>query len=104
FQTATCNVASSRSLHDALPICYDYGCGAPLEDAGLFLQPPDVCDDLGEIVPGDARNLRHVAERPVMGAHSHFCGAIKGHVRVVRSEEHTSELQSRVDLVCRLLL
>src|SRR5438105_13464361 len=24
--------------------------------------------------------------------------------RVVRSEEHTSELQSRVDLVCRLLL
>src|SRR5207247_9296613 len=25
-------------------------------------------------------------------------------VRTVRSEEHTSELQSRVDLVCRLLL
>src|SRR5207247_2850743 len=24
--------------------------------------------------------------------------------RIVRSEEHTSELQSRVDLVCRLLL
>src|SRR5271163_753652 len=27
-----------------------------------------------------------------------------GRVRVVRSEEHTSELQSRSDLVCRLLL
>src|SRR5207247_4092380 len=26
------------------------------------------------------------------------------HIRYVRSEEHTSELQSRVDLVCRLLL
>src|SRR5207247_3410269 len=26
------------------------------------------------------------------------------HVREARSEEHTSELQSRVDLVCRLLL
>src|SRR5207247_3804884 len=25
-------------------------------------------------------------------------------VKIVRSEEHTSELQSRVDLVCRLLL
>src|SRR5438105_11241627 len=25
-------------------------------------------------------------------------------MRIVRSEEHTSELQSRVDLVCRLLL
>src|SRR5215207_10427819 len=30
----------------------------------------------------------------------------RGHVRLLwsRSEEHTSELQSRVDLVCRLLL
>src|SRR2546421_9736685 len=27
-----------------------------------------------------------------------------GEVRAVRSEEHTSELQSRSDLVCRLLL
>src|SRR5690349_22330587 len=27
-----------------------------------------------------------------------------GHPAVVRSEEHTSELQSRRDLVCRLLL
>src|SRR5438105_14682569 len=32
-------------------------------------------------------------------------GATGSHRRVlVRSEEHTSELQSRVDLVCRLLL
>src|SRR5206468_5797145 len=27
-----------------------------------------------------------------------------GHLRLERSEEHTSELQSRSDLVCRLLL
>src|SRR2546428_6213731 len=27
-----------------------------------------------------------------------------GHTQIVRSEEHTSELQSRSDLVCRLLL
>src|SRR5206468_8525927 len=38
------------------------------------------------------------------------CNAIKQHrtgatlARVARSEEHTSELQSRSDLVCRLLL
>src|SRR2546429_2227119 len=31
-------------------------------------------------------------------AHDHF------HCRVLRSEEHTSELQSRLHLVCRLLL
>src|SRR5207249_11707955 len=30
--------------------------------------------------------------------------AQRGNVRSVRSEEHTSELQSRFDLVCRLLL
>src|SRR5438105_8922209 len=31
-------------------------------------------------------------------------GSIDGFYRWGRSEEHTSELQSRVDLVCRLLL
>src|SRR5438105_7313991 len=30
--------------------------------------------------------------------------ALVAHLEVERSEEHTSELQSRVDLVCRLLL
>src|SRR5205807_4551872 len=57
--------------------------GALLEDAGLLLEPPDVRDDLGEIVPGDARNLRHVAERPVMGTHAHFRCAIEGAIRVM---------------------
>src|SRR6266480_7907300 len=33
--------------------------------------------------------------------HVHECG---GHARCSRSEEHTSELQSHVNLVCRLLL
>src|SRR5207302_8732512 len=57
--------------------------GALLEDAGLLLEPPDVRDDLGEIVPGDARNLRHVAERPVMGTHAHFRCAIEGAICVM---------------------
>src|SRR2546429_3092918 len=36
----------------------------------------------------------------------HSCGAVQGVVgeRATRSEEHTSELQSRLHLVCRLLL
>src|SRR5438105_11399671 len=34
----------------------------------------------------------------------HDYGPDFAHVHVERSEEHTSELQSRVDLVCRLLL
>src|SRR5690349_3653964 len=34
----------------------------------------------------------------------HFMAILSGMVGVARSEEHTSELQSRRDLVCRLLL
>src|SRR5207249_10099733 len=44
---------------------------------------------------------RHGPRRPLRGGGPDaWCGA--GHRR--RSEEHTSELQSRFDLVCRLLL
>src|SRR2546429_5868909 len=32
------------------------------------------------------------------------CGPVEGSVKSPRSEEHTSELQSRLHLVCRLLL
>src|SRR2546429_7356176 len=35
---------------------------------------------------------------------SRTCGRSGCHVQEVRSEEHTSELQSRLHLVCRLLL
>src|SRR5207247_10459674 len=36
--------------------------------------------------------------------HDVFCRAARARREPHRSEEHTSELQSRVDLVCRLLL
>src|SRR3989442_4181333 len=36
--------------------------------------------------------------------HSGDCARIMGYAEVIRSEEHTSELQSRPQLVCRLLL
>src|SRR5690349_22871086 len=45
--------------------------------------------------PGGVRHERLGHRRP---------GNRAAGVRVVRSEEHTSELQSRRDLVCRLLL
>src|SRR5438105_12853444 len=35
---------------------------------------------------------------------SQACGRLEFHPGFARSEEHTSELQSRVELVCRLLL
>src|SRR5438105_12715098 len=36
--------------------------------------------------------------------HRTYILELRDYPQVVRSEEHTSELQSRVDLVCRLLL
>src|SRR3712207_8422002 len=78
--TATTEIYT-LSLHDALPICLDrLGQGGAVRAARL---------DRGEARVGEQlRPLDHAgAER-----------------LPVRSEEHTSELQSRQYIVCRLLL
>src|SRR2546429_2092403 len=46
------------------------------------------------------REVRRVADDAVVEARADR----EQHVAVLRSEEHTSELQSRLHLVCRLLL
>src|SRR3712207_7714721 len=72
--TATTEIYT-LSLHDALPISLrGPGAGA-----------------VGRVLPGRARPQRPPAERAGRGGRR-------------RSEEHTSELQSRQYLVCRLLL
>src|SRR5699024_12266128 len=93
---------SALSLHDALPISlsgegeaepFDVGLGiTPVTGVGpvrgddpLFFQEPNLGDPYRRELGGQQR------ER---GADAHRR----------RSEEHTSELQSRFDLVCRLLL
>src|SRR5947207_12599795 len=73
------------SLHDALPI---FGAGRPPADR-----------------VGRDRQLPHA--RPRQLARSHLAlpaGDPAARLRLGRSEEHTSELQSHSDLVCRLLL
>src|SRR5699024_11810882 len=68
------------SLHDALPI-YTYGCQQNEADSELLRGM--LCEMGYEIVhDGDNADL----------------------ILINRSEEHTSELQSRFELVCRLLL
>src|SRR2546421_5808951 len=74
--TATTEIYT-LSLHDALPISY-VGERAPLLEKSLHKARED--EEHGD------------AEHRVV------------HVNARRSEEHTSELQSRSDLVCRLLL
>src|SRR5690606_42002852 len=76
------------SLHDALPIC-----GLDMH-AQLRQRIDQVVDLAGEF--------------PVEGSQRGACGLRGSRVNEIRdgfrSEEHTSELQSREKLVCRLLL
>src|SRR5437773_3713612 len=69
------------SLHDALPIC---PADAPTDD----ISGEHVDDERHINKPGPCRDI----------------GKIRDPQPVGRSEEHTSELQSHHDLVCRLLL
>src|SRR2546429_2682144 len=73
--TATTEI-STLSLHDALPI---------------LLQLPDE-----RVLASAPANHQNVHESP--------SGPLTLDASNVRSEEHTSELQSRLHLVCRLLL
>src|SRR5690348_18496241 len=79
------------SLHDALPIWRDVEAAAVLA-SGWGLRGRDRLGYRGGHSPG-------IAHLPAAGQHRPPCPR-----RGVRSEEHTSELQSPVHLVCRLLL
>src|SRR5207302_3958311 len=84
----------SLSLHDALPISPELDGGAGRGVAGDRLPAGE--DAAGG---GDRRDL--------LGDVLHHAGVRAVEQLVVdewRSEEHTSELQSRENLVCRLLL
>src|SRR5687768_17928487 len=77
------------SLHDALPICERGDCGIRDLRAKSYRGVPAIDQTRGCCGRyWDASGLLHGA----------FCAAGR------RSEEHTSELQSRLHLVCRLLL
>src|SRR3712207_7138742 len=82
--TATTEIYT-LSLHDALPICPE---GREIGPWCAVLH-----DDVEEVAAGDADEADEAVEEE---RHDH-----RGEHR---SEEHTSELQSRQYLVCRLLL
>src|SRR5438034_9659537 len=78
FKATATTAIYTLSLHDALPI-YD------------LVRVDSLVGLLAEEGLHDLLHLRH----PGLAAHQDH---------LVRSEEHTSELQSHSDLVCRLLL
>src|SRR5699024_12744918 len=64
-------------------------------------------DPLRSLGAGDVGGFDLRARRRAAGAHDDagaHVGDVAGLQPGIRSEEHTSELQSRFDLVCRLLL
>src|SRR5437868_9803630 len=84
--TATTDIYT-LSLHDALPIFGEQT--AKIERAKEMITE----------VERDQRAIESEAERRATDT-----GRMPRYARNARSEEHTSELQSRFDLVCRLLL
>src|SRR3712207_7121361 len=93
--TATTEICT-LSLHDALPICVN----------GLFVHMPYSIDcrcttsllPKAKLIFKQGKKVHHAVFVAVGGQ------LLDGGTSAVRSEEHTSELQSRQYLVCRLLL
>src|SRR5690606_39681181 len=83
----------TRSLRDALPISHP----PPLSRGGPNPGDP-MTDQPVSPAPPTGRAAQWRAAADVVEAMNEGCGQRK------RSEEHTSELQSREKLVCRLLL
>src|SRR5206468_11865012 len=87
---------TTLSLHDALPICHDTRLSRIFGNKVIRVYP--------------AFKDFYGLEEPIEQVVSHFRHAAQGLeekkqiLYLLRSEEHTSELQSRSDLVCRLLL
>src|SRR5260221_6004633 len=101
--TATTEIYT-LSLHDALPISQtDFQTGVPSATVDLNTSPGDVT--LSNAPAVDQSNTAGTSTGTGFGT-PNWCGQtfIPALVPAVRSEEHTSELQSHSDLVCRLLL
>src|SRR5690606_41352656 len=88
FDARSTTVLSTLSLHDALPICRATSPPGPARAAGGSPRPPRRRRSSLPLAPLEL--VQALARQ-----HQH---------RLERSEEHTSELQSRENLVCRLLL
>src|SRR5699024_12833455 len=92
---------STLSLHDALPILQAHRIKVHLQEKGYACEECNtVLDD--SFLLSEHQQLIHGSQRDIFACS--ICPAKFNQPGECRSEEHTSELQSRFDLVCRLLL
>src|SRR5256886_13005714 len=100
--TATTEIYT-LSLHDALPICWFHhqpvGNETGVYERNHIVRPVSL--NVQSIAKGVKKHGTTRSSRLKRRAHSHW-RLWRGFER--RSEEHTSELQSQSNLVCRLLL
>src|SRR5207247_10544301 len=97
FNVPSRTMISPLSLHDALPICRFAAQKTERSDCALApVLPPN--------------SVTKTRMQPISNVFDKFPRVVRdvamacGKQVQIRSEEHTSELQSRVDIVCRLLL
>src|SRR5207253_5709611 len=102
YHTRT-TVIYTLSLHDALPIYVRLAVEPQVRPVGVQDRDRIEACRTGALEEADrqhhaelARHRREMPHRPALGC--------RARETQVRSEEHTSELQSRGHLVCRLLL
>src|SRR5206468_11681815 len=99
FSRPSTPVISTLSLHDALPICAQF---RPVfqdearDSANFVVFWSSHAFQSNEVAPEIEAFRQNLLTKPEMPDGKFW--------RNARSEEHTSELQSRSDLVCRLLL
>src|SRR5690606_41913786 len=91
--------ADTLSLHDALPICWKL-----VPNAKVAKNHPDWYWGMGLTAEAVAKEFKVSREDQDKFAYESHQRAIRAIETGRRSEEHTSELQSREKLVCRLLL
>src|SRR5204862_7537642 len=99
---SSCTQGHTLSLHDALPICCEAGVSSvrttPSRRSFTPGFPPSQRERSSAATPAMARASQ------VGGVTGRWRVKVVKSARRIRPEEHTSELQSRRDLVCRLLL
>src|SRR5207248_4405586 len=104
FQSSPTSHIYTLSLHDALPIFrYSSPATVIMQCHMIMVASAFLLGNCGVKPPGDLGNQRNLTSASVVsfGRSSRIQWPVSFSTR---SEEHTSELQSPYDLVCRLLL
>src|SRR5690606_41850828 len=92
------------SLHDALPILRMVLAAIQAEEVAGKTQRELSDEDVIKVLARESRRRSEAAEIYTQSGRGELAATEHAEMRVIdRSEEHTSELQSRENLVCRLL-